>query len=87
MGTARGSSMKGGRIQKEVAEPGEPVVEEQRVDTRYRRADAHLNFVTNEEILKQRGQWRGQEMQFFRNTPSNLWDGATDVVATAKAAD
>ena len=26
-------------------------------------------------------------MQLFLNAPSNLWDGAIDVVATAKAAD
>ena len=26
-------------------------------------------------------------MQFSRNTPSNIWDGAINVVATAKAAD
>ena len=26
-------------------------------------------------------------MQFFANTSSSLWDGAIDVVATAKAAD
>ena len=26
-------------------------------------------------------------MQLFRNTPSALWDAATDVVASTKAAD
>ena len=85
--TARGSPMKRGRIQKATVESGEPAVEERRVDKRYRRADAHLNFATDKEILKQHGQWWGKEMQFFWNAPSNLFDGAIDVVPTAEAAD
>ena len=79
--------MKRGRIQKEIVKSGEPAVEEQRAAKRCRRADAHLNFVTNKEIPKQHGQWRETEMQFVRNTSSNMWGGAINVVSAAKAAD
>ena len=47
-------------------------VGEQHVDKRYRRTDAHLNFVTNKEILEQHGQWWEKEMQLRLNTLSNL---------------
>ena len=87
VGSARGLSMKRGRAQKEMAESCEPAMGEQRADKRCRRAVAHLNFVTKKEILKHHAQWREKEMQLFRNTPLDLWDGAIDVVSTAKAAD
>ena len=54
------------------AERLNPEVDEDRVDKRYRRADANLNFVTNKEILKHHAQWREKGMQLFRNTPPDL---------------
>ena len=70
--SARGLSMKKSRAQQDVAQACEPAVAEQRWDKRFRRADAHLNCVTNKAILKYHAQWRNTEMQLFRNTPSNL---------------
>ena len=78
---------KRGRTQEDVAETCEPAVLEQRLDKRCRGADDHLNFLTNEEILKHHAQRRDKGGQLFRNTPSSLWDGAIDVVPSAKAAD
>ena len=45
--SARGLSTNRGRAQKKLAESCEPAVEEQRLDKRRRRADAHLNLVAN----------------------------------------
>ena len=83
----RGLSQKRNRISKGPVESGDPDVDEHRVDKRYRRADAHLNFATKKEILKQHGQLRTKEMQVFLGYPSNLREKEIDIVATAKAAD
>ena len=92
----RGSSLKRRRAPKGLGETGESAVEEQKVDKRFRRAGAHLNFQTNREILKHHGQWREKEMQLFLNTGRGNDDVTVfeygvgeicNVVATAKAAD
>ena len=85
--SARGLSMKRGRTQQDVAEARQPAVLEQRLDKRRRRADAHLNFVMDKEFSKHHAQWWGEGMQLFRDTPSNLGDGAIDVLSSAMAAD
>ena len=85
--SARGLPMKRSRTQQDAADSREPVELGRRSDKRCRRADTYLNFVTNKEISKQHAQWRERGMQLFRNTLSNLWGGAIDVVTSAKAAD
>ena len=70
--SARVLSTKRGRTQEEMAESCEPNVEEQRLDKRCRRADAHLNFVTDKEISRHHAHWWDKEGQLFWNTPSNL---------------
>ena len=76
--SARGLSMKRSRTQQEAMDSREPVVLGRRLDKRCRRADAYLNIVA---------QWRDKGIKPFWNTPTNLWDGAIDVVSSAEAAD
>ena len=83
----RGLSRKRNRVSKDPAEFGDPDGEEHRVDKRVRRADAHKNFVTDKELLKQHGQWWAKEMQLFLGSPPNFWNKEIDIVATAEAAD